>query len=260
MTEEKGAADGFDAVAELRRQGLAPLTWKDALAAIQTRLPPADIERFSRAHKNFVGYRSESTLSRFYGTVFALGLQHEVNGYRFGRLAAVLEDLLAETPPHASILDVGAGAGYVAAALLRHRAPRAYAVYDPVAAVRDELTAQGLSVLPHPPPPAPESPFDLILCVDSLGEINADDDGTLSRPDGAPPEDLPELMEQRYGFAQKLAPWKAYLAPGGRVLLWEPFAYPQAFAAVATHLGACGWEAQARSRAPGRNYLEIRPR
>lgn len=253
------APGSFDASAELRRQGLAPLAWKNSLSAIQARLSPAEMERFSRAHKNFVGYRSESTLDRFYGMVFRLGLQNEVNGYRFDRLAGILEDAFAAVAPGESILDVGAGGGYLGAILVRLRAPRAYVAYDPISAVRDGLAAQGLSVLPHPPPPRPEWPFDAILCADSLGEINADDDGALARPDLVPPGELPELLEQRYGFAQKLAPWKAYLAPTGRILLWEPFAYPEAFAAVALHLGACGWNAAVRSRAPGRNYLEIRP-
>jgi SAM-dependent methyltransferase len=230
------------------------------LAAIQARLSPSDLERFSRAHRNFVGYRTDSTLERFYGTVFALGIQHEVNGFRFGRLAGVLEDLFAEILPGQAILDVGAGAGYVAAALLRHRAPSAYAAYDPVPAVRDELRAQGLTVLPHPPPPAPERLYDAILCVDSLGEVNADDDGSLARAEGVADGELPGEMEQRYGFAQKLAAWKPFLAPGGRILLWEPFAYPQAFAALAALLEARGWKAEAKSRAPGRNYLDIRPR
>jgi SAM-dependent methyltransferase len=250
----------WDISAELRRQGLEPMAWNDALAALKARLSPADMERFSRAHRNFVAYRTDSTLARFYGTVFALGVQHEVNGSRFGRLAGILQDLGAEILPGQAILDVGAGAGYVAAALLRHRAPKTYVVYDPVAAVRDELLAQGLSVLPHPPPPTQENTFDAILCVDSLGEVNADDDGSLSRAEGIAPEELPEQMEQRYGFAEKLAAWKPFLARDGRILLWEPFAFPEAFTALANLLGARGWVAEVRSRSPQRNYLEIRSR
>jgi SAM-dependent methyltransferase len=249
-----------DMSSELRRQGLAPLAWDEALAAIQARLSPADMQNFSRAHRNFIGYRTDSTLERFYGTVFALGVQHEVNGNRFGRLAGILEDLCAEILPGQAILDVGAGAGYVATALLRHRAPKTYVAYDLVPAVRDELLAQGLRVLPHPPPSAPEASFDAILCVDSLGEVNADDDGSLSRADGIVADELPEQLEQRYGFAEKLSAWKPFLAPDGRILLWEPFAYPEAFTALATLLGARGWKAETRSRSPGRNYLEIRLR
>ena len=250
---------------ELQTLGLAPRTWADALAAIKARLAPADFEKFSRAHKNFVGYRSDTTLSRFYGSVFALGVQAEVNGYRFARLVQVLEDLLPEVPPDASVLEVGAGAGYIATLIQRHCAPRSYIVYDTCAAARDELTAQGFTTLPHPPPSLPVAPwitdgkgFELILCVDSLGEINSDDDGLLSRSDGATPEELPELMEQRYGFGQKLAAWRPWLAPGGRILLWEPFAYPGAMEAVAAYLAGNGWQARVASRSPGRNYLEIR--
>jgi hypothetical protein len=262
MTQASDRTDGAgmaDMAAELRRQGLEPLAWKDALAAIQARLSPTDMERFSRSHRNFVGYRTDSTLARFYGTVFALGVQHLVNGNRFGRLAGILEDLCAELVPGLAVLDVGAGAGYVGSALFRYRPPKTYMAYDPVPAVRDELIAQGFATLPHPPPPGPEKAFDVILCVDSLGEVNADDDGTLSRAEGIAPGELPELMEQRYGFAEKLAAWKPFLAIGGRILLWEPFAYPEAFTALAASLQERGWKAETRSRAPGRNYLEIHP-
>src|SRR3954462_12219598 len=86
MPEIPGKADEFDGEKELRRQGLTPLTWKQALVDIKAKLSPADMERFSRAHKNFVAYRSETTLARFYGTVFSLGVQNQVNGYRFARL------------------------------------------------------------------------------------------------------------------------------------------------------------------------------
>lgn len=252
--------DAIDIKGELRGLGLAPVTWAESLAAIKGRLSPADFERFSRAHKNFVGYRSETTLARFYSAVFALGLQNEINGFRFGRLAQVLVDLLADLAQGKSVLDIGAGAGYIPALIAKHRAPRVLSLQDTCAAVRDELQAQGYSVLPHPPPQAPveAARFEVILCVDSLGEINGDDDGLLSKPGGVPAEELPELMEQRYGFAQKLAAWKPWLATGGRILMWEPFAYPEAFQAVASFLGQCGWDAKVISRAPGRNYLEIR--
>ncbi|MDB5106806.1 MAG: hypothetical protein JWP91_4495 [Fibrobacteres bacterium] len=245
---------------ELRNQGLEPRTWSQTLDAIKAKLEKPDWEAFSRLHRNFVGYRSDTTLSRFYGFVFTHGLQIAVNDFRFRRLTAILEDLLPELTPGLAILDVGAGAGIIAAVVKRNCAPRSYTVQDPCREVRDELAAQGYATLPHPVPDAPASDtrFDVILCADSLGEVNADDDGLLAKSDGAEVSELPGLIEERYGFAEKLRLWKPYLAPGGRILLWEPFAYPNAMEALAVFLRESGWNVLFHQRAPGRNYLEIR--
>src|SRR5690349_241913 len=122
--------DAIDFAAELRGLGLRPLAWADALAEIKARLSPADFDKFSRAHQNFTGYRSDSTLARFYGTVFSLGIHNEINGFRFGRLVRVLEDLIPALSPGQRILDLGAGGGYLATLIARHRAPASLAVYD----------------------------------------------------------------------------------------------------------------------------------
>lgn len=255
----------IDIEKELQSLGLTSKPWSGVLAAVKAKLPPQDWERFSRLHKNFTGYRSESTLSRFYGFVYSQGLQLEINAYRYGRLKAILEDLLLETPPGLSILDIGAGAGILAAVLKKSRPPKKLVLQDPCKEVRDELTAQGFSVLPHPTPaspldlPVPDAAgFDLLICADSLGEINSDDDGALAKPNGVSAADLPPILEERYGFAQKLRLWKPYLAPGGRVLLWEPFAYQNAMESLAVLLRSDGWEARLQARSPVRNYLELR--
>ncbi|MDB5050647.1 MAG: hypothetical protein JWO30_3718 [Fibrobacteres bacterium] len=256
----------IDVEQELQSQGLTPKTWKKVLEDIQAKLPKPDWETFSRLHRNFVGYRSEWTLSRFYGFVFSHGLQMEINSFRYGRLAVVLMDLLPEVKAGASILDVGAGAGIIASILKRYRAPHSLVLQDPCREVRDELTALGFTVLPHPAPGsaaglpgANKGGFDLILCVDSLGEINSDDDGSLAKPEAAADAEFREMLEERYGFAQKLETWKPYLAPGGRILLWEPFAYREAMEALAATLRERGWDARPVSRSPARNYLELRP-
>lgn len=253
-----------DIEAELRRLGLARKGWTEVLEEVRTRLPEEEQERFTRLHRNFVGYRSETTASRFYGFVFSRGLHLPINGFRFDRLAAVLGDLLPEIPPGCSILDVGAGAGIIASVVRRLREPVRLAVQDTCAEVRDELRAQGFEVLPHPVPAAPSTnapgaardPFDRILCIDSLGEINSDDDGVLARPEAASDPFFGDMLEERYGFARKLEGWKPWLAPAGRILLWEPFAYPEAMAAVGAMLAENGWKAQSHTRSPGRNYLE----
>jgi hypothetical protein len=257
----------IDFETELKNLGLKPSTWPRTLEAIKAKLAPAEWDKFSRLHKNFIGYRSESTSARFYGFVFSNGLQLDINGFRHGRLQAILRDLLPEISPGEAILDVGAGAGLIAALIRKLRSPRALVLQDPCAEARDELKAQGFTVLPHPAPaPAQDHAsgdtgrFDLILCADSLGEINSDDDGLLARPDSVGAGELPQHLEERYGFAQKLKPWKGYLAPNGRVLVWEPFAYQNAMEALAALLREDGWDSRVVSRAPMRNYLELRLR
>jgi hypothetical protein len=263
--EKRHGAVNLNVDSALQTQGLAPKPWSEVLETVKAKLPAREWETFSRLHKNFVGYRSESTLSRFYGFVFSQNLQMDVNAYRYGRLKAVLADLIEEVHAGNSILDIGAGAGILSTVIQRHRSPRTLVLQDPCREVRDELTAQGFRVLPHPPPARPSDwnvsvshGFDLLLCVDSLGEVNADDDGALTKPDAVPAADLPDMLEERYGFAQKLAPWIPWLAPGGRVLLWEPFPVGNVFEALAISLRNDGWDAQIRTRAPGRNYLELR--
>lgn len=269
----------LDIERELRSLGLSPKTWPKVLESIKRRLAPPDWEMFSRLHRNFTGYRSESTLLGFYGFVFSHGLQMEINHFRFDRLAAILEDLALELGPGLSILDIGAGAGIVATVVKKRFAPRTYVVQDFCPEARDALKAQGFPVLPlsfsgadgitrtgrsgtgpvSEDPSLPAGGFDRVLCIDSLGEINGDDDGLLAKPEGLDASALADLMEPRYGFAEKLEPWKASLAPDGRLLLWEPFAYPQAMEAVAALLDAKGWQARIISRSPSRNYLELRP-
>jgi hypothetical protein len=115
-------------------------------------------------------------------------------------------------------------------------------VQDPCVGARDHLAAEGFTVLPHPAPAEPPGgPFDLILCADSLGEINSDDDGYLRDPANAEHPDFADALEDRYGFVQKLAPWKRYLAPAGKLILWEPFNRAEIWTALSGLLATCGW-------------------
>jgi hypothetical protein len=258
----------FEFETELKNLGLSPKGWPQVLETIKAKLGSGEWEKFSRLHRNFTGYRSESTAARFYGFVFSHGLQLDLNCFRYARLQAILRDLLPEISPGLTILDVGAGAGIIATLLRKQCSPRALVLQDPCVEVRDELQAQGFAVMPHPAPTVPpwtanasesdSALFDLILCVDSLGEINSDDDGLLAKRDSVSLEELPRHLEERYGFAHKLGPWKEYLAPGGRVLLWEPFAYQNAMESLAAILREDGWDSRLVSRAPTRNYLELR--
>lgn len=243
---------------ELLALGLKPMTWAEVLKTVQAKLEPPDREKFQRLHRNFVGYLSPDTLGRFYGFVFAHGLQLEVNNFRFARLEGILDALLRVLPAGQRILDVGAGSGLIATVLLKQKSPKTCVMQDPVPEVRDFLLSMGFPVLPHPVPETPPvTPFDSILCIDSLGEINSDEDGALRNPDSAGAENLSALIEDRYGFAQKLEPWKRYLAPGGKLFLWEPIGYRQVWESIARSLEESGWRAQFQGDSPRHSYLEL---
>jgi hypothetical protein len=243
---------------ELIAQGIRPAAWPEVLDSVRKRLDPALHERFLRLHRNFVSYVSQDTLDRFYAFVFTHGLHLEINGYRFHRLESILDTALSRVGSGDAVLDVGAGAGIIASAIVKHAKPRRFATQDPCREARDHLMSLGFSVLPHPVPEgAPPEPFDLILAADSLGEINADDDGALSSPDQVPGDQLAPMLEERYGYARKLDIWKPYLADGGRVLLWEPISHRRVWSALEHLLGESGWFVRLHGGTPRDSYLEL---
>lgn len=243
---------------ELLALGLKPMAWDEVLKAVQEKLGPADRDLFLRHHRNFVGYLSQDTLERFYAFVFSHDLHLEVNGFRFHRIEGILEILLSRIVPGQCILDVGAGAGLIAAILLNRCMPKTYVTQDLCRGARDFLLSMGFAVLPHPAPERPPGGlFDLILCADSLGEINSDDQGALAGPDPAGAGDLSRMIAERYGFAEKLEPWKSYLAEGGKVFLWEPIARRKAWEAIGTDLEKNGWKTRLHGDMPRHSYLEL---
>lgn len=242
---------------ELMAMGLQPRTWAEASAEAREKLAPGDRATFLRLHRAYVEYLSPDTINRFHGFVFSHGIQFEINSFRFHRLEGVLETLLPLLTPGLSILDVGAGAGIIATLVVKHAHPRIYVTQDPCREVRDYLQSMGFTVLPHPPPPAPPTgPFDRLLCVDSLGELNSDEDGAALEPDRTPSERI-RLIEQAYGFGQKLEGWKPYLAEGGKVLIWEPIRHRQVWEAMAGHLRDHGWIPVLHGDSPRNTYLEL---
>lgn len=241
---------------ELLALGLKPMTWDEAVGAAKEKLPQADRADFLRHHRNFVEYVSEATLNRFYGFVFSRGISSEINGFRFKRLENILTALLPALPPNQTILDIGAGAGIVGAVLLKHGHPKRYVTQDPCREARDHLQSLGFTVLPHPPSATSEEKFELILCLDSLGELNSDDQGALLE-EGLSLEERIRLVEQLYGFGQKLEPWKPYLADFGKVMIWEPIKHRGVWIAIQEHLRAYGWNPQFQGTSPSNSYLEL---
>ncbi len=256
--ENLGGSTRVDMDQELICHGLNPGTWKDAERVIKGVLSVAEWDTFRRLHRNFVGYRSTNTSDKFYGFVFSHDLHMEVNRHRFDRLSQILHSLSIEVKPGQSILEVGAGAGIIADLIKKQNTSVTYMVQDPCKEVRNFLERKGLSVLEHPAPSRPPvDPFDLILCVDSLGEVNSDEDDLLSENSPIKDADFPLLLEERYGIAQKLHAWKPYLAPHGRVLFWEPFKHNRAWNALAKFLQSEGWKTSTSKVLASPAYLEL---
>ncbi len=248
-----------DTEKELVFYGLNPGTWKDAERVIKGVLSPTDWDTFNRLHRNFVGYRSISTSDKFYGFVFSHDLHMEINRHRFRRLSQILQVLSLEVNPAQSILEVGAGAGILADLIKKQNASVTYMVQDQCKEVQGFLERKGLPVLEHPTPARPPvEPFDLILCVDSLGEVNSDEDDLLYENSPVKDADFPLLLEERYGIALKLHSWKPYLAPSGRVLFWEPFKHQRAWNALTKLLQSEGWKVSTGKVLSAPAYLELR--
>lgn len=244
---------------ELILCGLNPGTWKDAETVIKGVLSPVDWSTFSRLYRSFTGYRSTQTSDKFYGFVFSNDLHMEINRPRFSRLSQIIQALSQEISPGHSILEVGAGAGIISTLAKAQLSPSTYVVQDPCCEVRTFLERKGFPVLAHPAPVQPvDASFDLILCIDCLGEVNADDDDLLSEKSPVKDEEYPLLLEERYGIIQKLRPWKAYLAPKGRVLFWEPFKHERAWRALTKLLRSDGWNTSPRKVLSAPPYLDLR--
>ena len=99
--------------AYLRRHGLKPLKWDEVLRAVETRLPPPDRALFLRRHRNFTSYPAEQTCRAFYDFIGARGLTDLLASFRFHRLCRLGDCLSSLSLRGRSVLDLGAGGGYL---------------------------------------------------------------------------------------------------------------------------------------------------
>lgn len=222
-----------------RSRGLAPLAWDEALRRIEAALG-AQAEAFARRHRAFVAYPAEHTARAFYDFAARHGLHPLLASHRFDRLAAIAASLRDFPLDGAAILDAGAGGGFLAGWLRDGQGAR-ITVSDLSPASEEALAAQGFPLLRDA---AAETRFDLILCADSLGEVNADEDAWLADPAHAEDPRFVEELEARYGLAHKLADLKPRLAPGGRVALFEPAPQAHFWRGAARLLEGEGWNAK----------------
>ncbi len=238
--------------------GLRPLTWGQVLLEVEEKLSAPDWETFRKLHRIFVGYGSEENLLRFYAFVYNKGLEGILNGFRFDRLQSILSELSPKMQPGLRILDVGAGSGFLATAILSQFAPKEYVTQDLCPEIRMHLLIKGLAVLPHPAPVEPPGgPFDVILCADSLGELNADEDEGIAEALKSGQSNIPDMLEERFGFAFKLETWKPYLSSQGRVFLWEPFSQREVWGALAELLRTHGWTTKMHKEDEANPFLEL---
>lgn len=240
--------------AYLRKRGLEPLTWDDALRRIESRLPREETENFQRRHRAFAGYPSVHTCRAFYDFVARHGLHAPLAGFRFHRLRDIAETLLEHSFRGRRVLDYGSGGGFLAG-FLRDELGARVSVADLSPASLDKLVSAGFE--PFHADRNTSVRFDAVLCADSLCEIHADDDDWLSNPGNADSEDFVAEFDARYGLAEKLAIFKPVLAPGGSIFIHEPVSLEHFWRGAARLLENAGWRADIRGAETAR-HLRLR--
>jgi hypothetical protein len=230
--------------AYFRRNGLKPLTWEEVLHTVEAKLTPSDLETFRRRHRNFVGYPVEHTCRAFYDFAGKHDLLDLLASFRFERLCRIAACLSPLPLRGCSILELGAGGGHLSG-YLREELGADVSVTDWCTENLFALEEEGFETFTGPQDASSRRKrFDFILCADSLGEVNADEDSWLREPENATDPEYAERVEQRYGFVGKLAPWKPRLTPGGSILLFEPIGLPFFWEGVAASFAEFGWKAE----------------
>jgi SAM-dependent methyltransferase len=224
----------------LRQQGLTPLAWDEILTLVEQKLTPTESQTFQRLHRAFAAYPAAHTVRAFYDFAAQRDLLALLAGFRFERLVDLAGALSTQALAGRRALDYGAGGGYLAAYLRAAGAEVTVADFSPATLRR--LETLGYPVVAGEVPPAPD--FDLILCADSLGEVNADEDDWLAAPENLGDPNYPGELNARYGFAEKLAPLKSRLAANGFVLLFEPVRHAHFWQGAARALEGAGWKAE----------------
>ncbi len=219
--------------------GLAISTWKESLARIENKISAEDYAIFLRLHQNFSAYSSTGTLTKFYNFVYVHQLQFEINGPRLLRIQCLFEIIKPTLLQNQTYLDVGAGAGIFGELVRQQFNPTAYYITDIVPAVETYLAGRGFKIWRQQ---TANIPCNKIFCIDSLGEINADEDKQLLTALEQNAPDAETLLMERYGLEEKLNLWKKSLHPDGILYLSEPVANVEFFKMLAKILTRSGWK------------------
>ncbi len=173
-------------------------------------------QKIKTAQKRFSEYKSTALLKKMYSLILGSGGIYEVNIPRRNRLETIAQLLDEYIPPSQSVLDWGAGSGLLSLAIQRKLNPENYWVWDICPDFQYHLESLGFKW------DEGGQGLDLVLCLDSLGECNSDEDQSLKnalmekRPEGG------ELIESHYGFLEKITPLLERLLPNGQLFLIEP--------------------------------------
>ena len=95
-----------------------------------------------------------------------------------------------------------------------------------------------------------------------MGEINADDDDWLLDEKNQQDERFPYIIEQRYGFEEKLSHLKKWMSPRGKIFLFEPFKDKAIYQGIERILQQSGWQVtfiDLEYQAPGLK-IQIKPK
>ncbi len=220
------------------------MDWQQVLQVIEARLPPDDLATFRRLHKSFTGYPMNHTCAAFYDFIATRELSDLLGSFRFQRMTQIGESLSTLPLKGRHVLDVGAGGGYLAE-YMRDELGAQVRVTDLSTQSLRRLERSGFQLLSNQ-----AKTFDYILCADSLGEVNSDEDDWLKAPENEGDPGYPEELEQRYGLAGKLSPLKSLLAPDGKVLLFEPVKYPGFWKGTGQLLSNRGWNTEVHDPVP----------
>lgn len=213
----------------IAQEHLEKTSWQEFWSFAQKKLSPDQLKVFVDAHRMFVEYPSKTNLIRFYSIIYQHHLVVGWNGFRLQRLCDVYAMIkpafcaMAAMNQTQTIIDVGCGSGLFAKAVSQelHVNSQDVYVYDLCAPAVDYVTEKwGVQKWSVP------IKADLMLCIDSLGEIHSDQDEELREcVETGSDEDIFGLLEGHYGLISKLSDWLRFLDLHGTCLLTEPLPY-----------------------------------
>lgn len=218
----------------LEELGIFPQSWDEIQEELRNRIPQYEFEKFKIVQSLFTSYTSKKNLIKYYSHLVHVGQLELIQNFRARRILNIWEGIPIHN--HQSVLDYGAGAGLFSRAILNKCPNSLVYAYDICPAIQEYLanTKKTLSpnlnerftVLTSEPlfDFSLHQKFQMVICMDSLGEINSDDTSDLTEAISQKNfERVGELLEVHYGLTHKFQELSKLLSPDGYILFTEPF-------------------------------------